>query len=195
MASGCFRPARWRSPGVGFVSQPRAACRERPQGGGWRSLQFAPDGQMIISGGSDSTVRLSDLAGQSDRTLLDDSQAQDPAWFAAQPELIGGGKSNLLMSAVMARDKSVLAADYGGRVWLMATNSSSDAIELEEAGGPIWSLDVSPDGNHRRRRLPLKHGGPVGRGEAEEASHTQRTFRSSLDCRLRSGWTDHRVRG
>ena len=114
--------------------------------GAVRGLEFAPDGQTIISAGSDSTVRRWELAGKSHRVLLDNSQAHEPAWFAEQPQLVGGGKSHVLMSAVMTRENAVLAADFGGRVWLLDANDASDAIEMEEAGGPIWSLALSPDG-------------------------------------------------
>jgi WD40 repeat protein len=77
--------------------------------------------------------------------LLDNSQAREPAWFAALPQLAGGGKSHLLMSAVVTRGNHVLSADFGGRVWLLDTSGSIHAIEMEEAGGPIWSLALSPD--------------------------------------------------
>ena len=50
------------------------------------------------------------------------------------------------MSAVTTRQNTVLATDFGGRVWLLNMGGSNDSIEIGEVGGPIWSLALSSDG-------------------------------------------------
>ena len=98
------------------VAGGRLVARERlsPRGhrGGISTLAFTPDGEHLVSGGYDGTLRVWDAAGREERTLSRSSEA-------------------VTCADITSDGKTLVAGTAGGRldVWDLATGAFERAIE------------------------------------------------------------------
>ncbi len=111
-----------------------------------RSLAFSPDGRALQSAGADGTARDWDLAGQRPPLVLQRTRAATPRGWNDRGDMLPGGETNWLMGAVRAAGgREVIAAEFGGRVLRWDARSGTELAPLDDAGGPIWGVAVSPD--------------------------------------------------
>ncbi|MFZ1105448.1 MAG: AAA family ATPase, partial [Hyphomicrobiaceae bacterium] len=97
-------------------------------GGGVRAVAFAPDGHHVVSGSSNRTLRLWEVASGTSRTL----------------EGHGGG----VRAVAFAPDgRHVVSGSDDGtlRLWEVASGASRT---LEGHGGPVRAVAFAPDGRH-----------------------------------------------
>ncbi|MCY2991083.1 MAG: protein kinase, partial [Planctomycetota bacterium] len=88
---------------------------------------ISPNGQCLVTGGWDGTVRLWDIPGKQSRHIL---------------------KGHSLVNAVAFSPdgRSVLSAGNDGTVRLWDAQLGKELLVLEGHGGPVWSVAFSPDG-------------------------------------------------
>ena len=127
-----------------------------------RALAISPDGKSLISATAEGAARLWDLAQHADNSPAQPADKKlerqplvlrpadpptAPPWLAARPGLAGGGDLHWVMGAVFTpSSKQAVTADLGGRVRLWDAGSGHELESFEPAEGPIWALDISPDG-------------------------------------------------
>jgi WD40 repeat protein len=99
-----------------------------------RSLSFSRDSRLLASSSADGSTRLWDLTGNESPHVLD----------SLPPD---GENAHWAMGTAIAPSGDVISADYGGRIRLWSSSQDLEPDRLEDAGGPIWSLALSPDGH------------------------------------------------
>jgi len=110
-----------------------------------RSLSFSRDSASLASASADGTMCLWDLTGQRQPVVCEQNPLEDePAWTRQS----GGysGNPRWVMGAAITATGNAISSDYGGRIRLWDSTSGSELGRFEDAGGPVWSLALSPDG-------------------------------------------------
>lgn len=110
-----------------------------------RALAFSHDSMSLASASADGTLRLWDLTGQRQPVVLEKNPPdEEPTWTKQFGSY--GGNPRWAMGAAIAATGNAISSDYGGRIRLWDSNSGSELGRFEDAGGPVWSLALSPDG-------------------------------------------------
>ena len=112
-----------------------------------RGLAFASDASRLLSASSDGSARLWDVSGRGPGVVLDQARQEPlPTWMQTQAWVPTANAHWKMGCAFLPKGDQVLIADVAGRVRLHDARTGRELQDFEEAGGPIWSLAISPDG-------------------------------------------------
>jgi eukaryotic-like serine/threonine-protein kinase len=112
-----------------------------------RGLAFSPDSQRLFSASADGSARRWDLAGGATSVVLaGDQYAKTPQWMATRNWTAGADAGWKMGVAFLPQADQVLTADLAGRIRVHESQTGREVRRFEEAGGPIWQVALSPDG-------------------------------------------------
>ena len=113
-----------------------------------RGLAFSPDGGRLLSASADESARLWDLAAGDLPVVFDRKhEEQVPDWMVTQKWVAVADAGWKMGVAFLPQTDRVLTADVAGRVRVHEARTGRELRRFEDAGGPIWSMAVSPDGS------------------------------------------------
>ena len=112
-----------------------------------RGLAFTSDGSRLLSASSDGSARVWDVSGRGPAVVLDQARQEKlPTWMQTQGWVATSDAHWKMGCAFLPKGDQILVADVAGRVRMHDARTGRELQGFEEAGGPIWSLAISPDG-------------------------------------------------